>query len=151
MDLVDTGLSEAQLRAARLIAMGMGYKDVATELGVNRTTLYRWRRSPAFSEQVSRLMASAREGVQERVIRDVAEVKDLVLDTLIDVARNSTQDSARVAAARTLGEFMERAEERARQNQNDVMRDQSGEIRAILEHIRQEKLCSSGSSQSAPK
>ena len=116
MDLIDNGLSEAQLRAARLIAMGMGYKDVATELGVNRTTLYRWRRSPAFSEQVSRLMSSAREGVRERVIRDVAEVKDLVLDTLIDVARNSTQDSARVAAARTLGEFMERAEERADRN-----------------------------------
>ena len=136
MDLVDNGLSEAQLRAARLIAMGMGYKDVATELGVNRTTLYRWRSFPAFSEQVSRLMSSAREGVQERVLRDVADVKDLVLDTLIDVARNSTQDSARVSAARTLGEFMERAEERAKQNQNDVMRDRSGEIRAILEHIR---------------
>ena len=82
-------------------------------------------------------MASAREEVQERVIRDVAEVKDLVLDTLIDVARNSTRGSRlRVAAARTLGEFMERAEERARHNENDVMRDQSGEIKAILEHIR---------------
>ena len=135
MDLIDTELSEAQLRAARLIAMGMGYKDVATELDVNRTTLYRWRKSPAFVEEVSRLMESAREGVRERVVRDVAEVKDLVLDTLIDVARNSTQDSARVSAARTLGEYMERAEERAKQNQDDVMRDQSGEIKAILEHI----------------
>jgi len=135
MDLVENGLSEVQLRAARLIAMGMGYMDVATELGVNRTTLYRWRMSPAFSEQVSRLMASARDGVRERVIRDVTEVKDLVLDALIDVARNSTQDSARVAAARTLGEFMERAEERARQNQNDVMRDQSGEIRVCSANI----------------
>jgi transposase-like protein len=135
MDLVESALSEAQLRAARLIAMGMGYKEVASDLGVNRTTLYRWRKSPAFSDEVSRLIASAREGVRERVVRDVAEVKDLVLDTLIDVARNSTQDSARVAAARTLGEYMERAEERARQTQDDVMRDQSGEIKAILEHI----------------
>ena len=139
MDLIDTELSEAQLRAARLIAMGMGYKDVATELDVNRTTLYRWRKSPAFADEVSRLMESAREGVRERVVRDVAEVKDLVLDTLIDVARNSTQDSARVSAARTLGEYMERAEERAKQNQDDVMRDQSGEIKAILEHIRQDQ------------
>ena len=83
-------------------------------------------------------------------MRDVAEVKDLVLDTLIDVARNSTQDSARVSAARTLGEYMERAEERAKQNQDDVMRDQSGEIKAILEHIRQETL-SSSDSQSVPQ
>jgi len=139
MDLVDSELSEAQLRAARLIAMGMGYKEVASELDVNRTTLYRWRQSPAFSDEVSRLMESAREGVRERVVRDVAEVKDLVLDTLIDVARNSTQDSARVSAARTLGEYMERAEERAKQNQDNVMRDQSGEIKAILEHIRQDQ------------
>jgi vacuolar-type H+-ATPase subunit H len=83
-------------------------------------------------------MDSAREGGRECVVRDVAEVKDLVLDTLIHVARNSTQDSARVSAARTLGEYMERAEERAKQNQDDVMRDQSGEIKAILEHIRQD-------------
>jgi transposase-like protein len=138
MDLIDTELSEAQLRAARLIAMGMGYKDVAGELDINRTTLYRWRKSSAFTDEVSRLMESACEGVRERVVRDVAEVKDLVLDTLIDVARNSTQDSARVSAARTLGEYMERAEERAKQNQDDVMRDQSGEIKAILEHIRKD-------------
>jgi transposase-like protein len=138
MDLIDTEVSETQLRASRLIAMGMGYKDVATELDVNRTTLYRWRKSPAFSDEVSRLMDSAREGGRECVVRDVAEVKDLVLDTLIHVARNSTQDSARVSAARTLGEYMERAEERAKQNPDDVMRDQSGEIKAILEHIRQD-------------
>ena len=75
MDLVDSELSEEQLRAARLIAMGMGYKDVATELDVNRTTLYRWRKSTAFSDEVARLMESAREGVRERVVRDVAEVK----------------------------------------------------------------------------
>jgi hypothetical protein len=34
MDLIENELSEAQLRVARLIAMGMGYKDVATDLGV---------------------------------------------------------------------------------------------------------------------
>ena len=138
MDLVDTELSEAQLRAARLIAMGMGYKEVATELGVNRTTVYRWRKSPTFADEVSGLMVSARQGVRERVVRDVTEVKDLVLDTLIDVARNSTQDSARVAAARTLGEYMERAEDRAKQNQGEIMRDQSEEIKTILEHIRKD-------------
>jgi hypothetical protein len=115
--------------------MGMGFNEVASELGVSRTTLYRWRKSPTFSDEVTRLIDSASEGVRERVVRDVAEVRDLVPDTLIDVARNSTQDSARVAATRTLGEYMEQAEERARHNQDDVMRDQSGEIKAILEHI----------------
>ncbi len=44
-----------------------------------------------------------------------------------------------VGAARTLGEYVERHEERAKQADNDLMADKSGEIKAILEHIRQEK------------
>lgn len=34
---------------------------------------------------------------------------------------------------------MDQAEERAKDVQNDPMADQSGEIKAILEHIRNEK------------
>ena len=149
MDLVKTeltakplpdGLTEAQLRAARLIAMGMGYKGVAGELGIDRITLYRWRKMPAFISEVSGLLESAREETRERVVRDVSEVQDLVLDTLIDVARNDSSGSARVSAARTLKEYMDQAEERAKDAENDLMADKSGEIRAILEHIRKEQL-----------
>ena len=84
-------------------------------------------------------MESAREETRERVIRDVSEVQDLVLDTLIDVARNDSSGSARVSAARTLKEYMDQADERAKESDNDRMADKSGEIKAILEHIRNEK------------
>ena len=151
MDLVQTeltakslpnGLTEAQLRAARLIAMGMGYKEVAGELDIDRTTLYRWRKLPVFADEVSRLMESAREETRERVVRDISEINDIVLSTLLDVAQNDSSGSARVQAARTLGEMVQRAEERARDGGNDLMRDRSGEIKASLEQIRKEKLSS---------
>lgn len=148
MDLVQaegtqTELTEVQLRVARLIAMGMGYKEVAGELSIDRTTLYRCRKTPTFSDEVSRLMESAREETRQRVVRDISEINDIVLSTLLDVAQNDSSGSARVQAARTLGEMVQRAEERANNADDDVMRDRSGEIRAILEHIRQEKLPSS--------
>lgn len=132
-------LTEAQLRAARLIAMGMDYKAVAGELGITRVTLYRWRKVPAFIEEVSGLIESAREETRGRVVRDVSEVQDLVLDTLIDVARHDSSGSARVAAARTLKEYMDEAQRRAEQADSDLMADRSGEIRAILEHIKNEQ------------
>ena len=78
--IAETDLTEAQLRAARLIAMGMGYKAVARELEIDRTSLWRWRKSSVFMDEVSRLMESAREETRERVVRDVSEVQDLVLD-----------------------------------------------------------------------
>ncbi len=132
-------LTEAQIRAARLIAMGMDYKAVAGELGITRVTLYRWRKIPIFIKEVSGLIESAREETRGRVVRDVSEVQDLVLDTLIDVARNDSSGSARVAAARTLKEYMDEAQRRADEANNDLMADRSGEIKAILEHIRGEK------------
>jgi len=98
-------------------------------------------------DEVSRLMESAREETRERVVRDVSEVQDLVLDTMIDVARNDSSGSARVSAVRALKEYMDQAEERANAAGDDLMSDKSGEINAILEHIRQE-IFSTGDSSS---
>jgi transposase-like protein len=128
-------LTEIQLRAARLMAMGEPYKDIAQELGVDRTTLYRWRRLSAFSSELSRLTEAAVEEGRSRVVRDVSEINDIILSTLVDVAENDTSGSARVSAARVLVEMVERAEERAAQVSHDVMKDQSEEIRLLLEEI----------------
>lgn len=40
---LDIELPEIQLRAARLMAMGMPNTEIAKDLVVDRTTLYRWR------------------------------------------------------------------------------------------------------------
>ncbi len=129
-------LTEPQLRAARMIAMGESYNDIAAQLGIDRTTIYRWRKLPRFSEEVKVLIDTATQEGRNRVVRDIQDINDVVLSTLLDVAQNDSSGGARVSAARALTELVDRAEERAQRAQNDVMRDQSGDIRALLEDIR---------------
>ena len=129
-------LTEPQLRAARMIAMGDPYNTIASELGIDRTTVYRWRKLPVFSAEVKRLVEAATLAGRNRVIRDVAEINEVILSTLLDVAQHDASGSARVSAARALTDLVTRAEERAKDDQFDVMQDQSNEIKAILEDLR---------------
>lgn len=129
-------MTEPQLRAARMIAMGESYNDISSQLGIDRTTIYRWRKLSEFSTEVKRLVEAAALEGRNRVVRDVSEINDVVLTTLLDVAQNDASGSARVSAARALTDLVERAEERSKRDQFDVMQDQSGEIKAILANIR---------------
>lgn len=133
----DTELTEIQLKAARMTAMGISYGEIASKLDINRTTVYRWRKLPEFSAEVSALVDTVKKENRERVVRDISDIKDIVLDTLLDVAQYDVSGSARVAAARVLTEMMQKAEERS--NQNDVMRDQSDEIKDLLQLIHSEQ------------
>lgn len=135
-DNSDSELTEPQLRAARMIAMGEPYNDIASQLAIDRTTIYRWRKLPEFSTEVKRLVEAATLEGRSRVVRDVSEINDVILTTLLDVAQNDASGSARVSAARALTDLVDKAEERAKHVDNDVMRDQSGEIKALLEDIR---------------
>lgn len=132
-------LAEPQLRAARMIAMGESYNDISAQLGIDRTTIYRWRKNSDFAAEISRLIETAMEEGRNRVARDVSEINDIVLDTLLDVAQNDASGSARVSAARVLTELVDKAEERASRSDYNVMQDQSEEIRGILEDIKQEQ------------
>jgi transposase-like protein len=129
-------LTEPQLRAARLISLGEAYNDIATELDIDRVTLYRWRKQPEFAEELSRLTQEATQKNREHLVRDISEINDVILGTLLDVAQNDVSGGARVSAARALTELVDRAEERAQRAQYDVMRDQSSDIKALLEDIR---------------
>ncbi len=133
-----TELTDIQLKAARMIAMGIGINHIASQLSINRTTIYRWRKLPNFSDELSHLASTAKTESAERVIRDIAEIKDVVLSTLLDVAQHDASGSARVSAARVLTELMEKTE--GRTSQNDVMRDQSDEIKGLLQLIQQEHI-----------
>ncbi len=132
----DKELTELQLRAARLMSMGVSYKDIAQQIGIDRTTIYRWRQLPEFSAELVNLAEAAKAGGRDRVVRDVSEINDIILSTLIDVAENDASGSARVSAARVLAEMVERAEERADQASRDIMKDHSGEIRLLLQEIK---------------
>jgi Homeodomain-like domain len=48
-------LTPRQLAAARLIAAGHTLPDVAVELRLNRSTVWRWTRDPAFRAELDRL------------------------------------------------------------------------------------------------
>ncbi len=132
-------LTEIQLRAARLLAMGESYRNISHQLGVDRTTIYRWRKQPKFSVELARLSEAATAEGRDRVVRNVSEINDIILSTLVDVAENDSSGSARVSAARVLVDMVERAEDRASQIDHDVMKDQSGEIRLLLEEIREQQ------------
>jgi transposase-like protein len=132
-------LDEIQLRAARMIAMGIPYREIASQIGVDRTTLYRWRKLPRFETELASLAEEASQESREHLVRDISEINDIILGTLLDVAQNDSSGGARVSAARALTELVDRAEERAQRAQYDVMRDQSSEIRVILEEIRAEQ------------
>ncbi len=56
--LVQTGryLSANQVKAARLIADGLHYSEVASRLRIGRATLYRWRQDPHFSAYVAQFI-----------------------------------------------------------------------------------------------
>lgn len=128
--------SEPKLRAARMIAMGIPFNDIASELGVARTTLFRWRKQPQFDAEVKKLTDAAAEESHNSVVRDISEIRNVILTTLSDVAQNDISGSARVAAARTLSDLVEKAEERSTRVDYDVMRDQTGEIKTLLQEIR---------------
>jgi hypothetical protein len=141
----DKDLTELQLRAARLMSMGVSHKDIAQQIGIDRTTIYRWRQLPAFSAELVNLAEAAKAGGRDRVVRDVSEINDIILSTLIDVAENDASGSARVSAARVLVEMVERAEERADQASRDIMKDHSGEIRLLLQEIKAQQSDANGS------
>jgi len=51
----DDRFDPRQLAAARLLASGRSTPDVARELNLNRTTVWRWQRDPAFRAELRRI------------------------------------------------------------------------------------------------
>jgi transcriptional regulator with XRE-family HTH domain len=72
---IDSGLTEAQTRAAQLIAKGWKACDVAEDLGVDESTISRWRRKAAFAALVQTINAEANQEI-------VARMSDLLLRSL---------------------------------------------------------------------
>ncbi|QVL46678.1 MAG: hypothetical protein KFB96_12935 [Thiocapsa sp.] len=80
---IENGLTEVQIEAARLLACGCKATDVASECGVDESTISRWRRKPAFAALVQRITSDA----HLEVVGRMGELLHLALDVIEESLR----------------------------------------------------------------
>ena len=89
-------LSEAQARAAQLIALGRSGRSVADELGVHPSTLSGWRQSPEFRALVNAILSEAQTATRNKL----THAGNVALDVLIQVMKSKTaSDRDKLSAA----------------------------------------------------
>ena len=89
-------LSEAQARAAQLIATGRSGRSVASELGVHPSPLSGWRQAPEFRALVNEILAEARTAASNKLLH----AANIALDVLIKVMSSPTSsDRDKLTAA----------------------------------------------------
>jgi hypothetical protein len=89
-------LSEAQARAAQLIATGRSGRSVASELGVHPSTLSGWRQSPEFRAAVNAILAEAQTAAQNKLVH----AANIALDTILKILTSPTaSDRDKLTAA----------------------------------------------------
>ena len=88
-----------QQRALDLILAGHSVTDIASQVGVRRETVWRWRNDPSFASEVSVRQAQRRQSIHDEldagVIESVRMLRGLVADT-------DAPPGARVRAATAL-------------------------------------------------
>ena len=72
-------------RALELILAGHSVTDIASQVGVRRETVWRWRNDPSFASEVSVRQAQRRQSIHDEldagVIESVRMLRGLVADT----------------------------------------------------------------------
>lgn len=80
----NTGLSNRQLLAAHLLAMGKPKTDIAKELGMGGRTLYTWLHSPHFEAAVNHhrvvILGEARDRMRSFVCDSITTLESLIKD-----------------------------------------------------------------------
>ena len=76
-------LSAEQHRAMELLLLGQSTTQVAAKLGVDRKTLYRWRRHPAFQADFNRRQIEMSESTDQR-LRRLTEKAAAVIEKKLD-------------------------------------------------------------------
>jgi hypothetical protein len=89
-------LSEAQARAAQLIATGRSGRSVAGELGVHPSTLSGWRQAPEFRAAVNSILDEAQTATRNKLIH----AGNIAIDVLIKIMSSPTSsDRDKLTAA----------------------------------------------------
>lgn len=90
----ETGLTPQQEQACVMLASGEGYTAVATKLGINRGTLYRWQDNLAFRCFLNRQCRDYRDEVKNGLIGLHSEAVRAIKELL-----NSGSEATRLKAA----------------------------------------------------
>ena len=82
-DLDEEKLDERQERAIFLLMEGKTISEVAAELGISRTTIYRWKKNDAlFRKELDRLKWSAWEAGESKLISARTAAIDAAIELL---------------------------------------------------------------------
>ena len=84
-----TGLTARQFKAAFLSANGVDTPSVVKELGVDRSTLWRWRQEPTYVVEYERCLREAKEDLRRRFAR-LQEKALEALESALDGADSRT-------------------------------------------------------------
>ena len=91
-------LTAKQQKAAMLLASGQADEIIADELGVDRSTIFRWRQSPTFRAEVNK----HREAMLAMLQDSLRDAVSGALDTLKQIMTKSVDDSLKLKAASVL-------------------------------------------------
>ena len=69
IELPHQALAPEKLRAIELLLLGESVTDTVRKLGIDRKTLYRWRKSPQFQAETNRRQKELMESTQQRLRR----------------------------------------------------------------------------------
>lgn len=92
---ISTGLTEQQIEAARLIAQGCKAVDVADMVGVDESTISRWRRKAPFTALVQQISTEA----HLEVVGRMADLTGRALDVLEGLLEYRADPGVKLRAA----------------------------------------------------
>lgn len=95
-------LTPRQLRAVQTIVESESICAAAERCGMNRATLHRWLRIPAFREALDEMQRDQRA----RAIRRLSGALDRSAQTVIDLADHATDEAIRLRAAMAVPQML---------------------------------------------
>ena len=88
-------LTLKKLKAISLLATGTNISTVAKELGVDRSSVYRWTKEDLFIIHLNKLKTEQLNAARTQIQHSAA----LAIDTLSSIMKNSKNDLAKISAA----------------------------------------------------
>ena len=96
-------LTPPQQQALALLASGQRIEEISRSLGINRSTLWRWRQEPQFIAEWNQLLHEIKE-VQERVLLELQQKAMRALEDCL----NSRNEMVKLRASLTILDKIER-------------------------------------------
>ena len=125
--LPDTGISAAQLRSIEMLLTGMSVTQIAQKIGIDRKTLYEWRKNPVFQAEYNRRMMEASEAMDQRLRR--------LSDKAVDVVEKHLSEGSLQAATALLKLVAAMPKQKLSTNPQILLRNDVE--RNVLEYFRQ--------------